>query len=211
MNKKNKGFTFIGLVILIGSLCFALLIIAVEYHREYGDCKSFSSATTQYLPVRCLQYFLDTNPSQTDLGFAGPVSVNTPSPFRTPGVTNPSITQETMSQTICNKAWSTKSIRPSVSYTNKLKLSQIKEYGYTDTNPADYEEDHLISLELGGSPTDPKNLWPEAYLPIPGAHEKDSVENYLHKQVCNGSMTLIEAQHEISTNWLTVYVSILHK
>jgi hypothetical protein len=28
-------------------------------------------------------------------------------------------------------------------------------------NPKDYEEDHLISLELGGAPRDPKNLWPQ--------------------------------------------------
>ena len=37
---------------------------------------------------------------------------------------------------------------------------------YADTNPiSDYEEDHLIPLELGGSPTSPLNLWPE-----PGHH-----------------------------------------
>ena len=28
---------------------------------------------------------------------------------------------------------------------------------------SDYQEDHLISLELGGNPTDPRNLWPEPY------------------------------------------------
>jgi hypothetical protein len=30
-------------------------------------------------------------------------------------------------------------------------------------NMACYEEDHLISIEDGGDPTDPRNLWPEPY------------------------------------------------
>jgi len=29
--------------------------------------------------------------------------------------------------------------------------------------PSHYEEDHFISLEVGGHPKDPKNLWPEMY------------------------------------------------
>lgn len=45
------------------------------------------------------------------------------------------------------------------------------------------EVDHLISLELGGS-NDVKNLWPQPYLPRPGARQKDALENWLHKQVC---------------------------
>lgn len=123
---------------------------------------------------------------------------------QTTGATNPDITQLNIGDNICNPNWSTKSIRPPVNYTNALKAKQIKEYGYTDTNMADYEEDHLISLELGGSPTDPKNLWPESYngsLSDGGARSKDQVENALHKAVCNGSMSLSDAQKIITTDW----------
>ncbi len=68
--------------------------------------------------------------------------------------------------------------------------------------------DHLISLELGGCPDCVANLWPEPYnIPL-GAHEKDKVENYLHKMVCSGQMTLVEAQKEISTDWSAVYKSV---
>ena len=74
--------------------------------------------------------------------------------------------------------------------------------------PADYEEDHFISLELGGSPTDPRNLWPEPYLPKPGAKEKDIVENYLHRQVCSGTMTLEDAQKAIVADWYRVYLLV---
>lgn len=122
----------------------------------------------------------------------------------TPGITNPDVTQENIATTICQSGY-TKTIRPPVSYTEPLKIQSIKTYAYSDTITKDYEEDHLISLELGGSPTDPKNLWPE-----PGAspNEKDSVENYLHKQVCNGNITLAEAQQEISSDWYKVYLQI---
>lgn len=114
-------------------------------------------------------------------------------PVMTPGVTNPDVTQVTISTTICVKGW-TKTIRPSVSYTNSLKYKQIRLYKYSDQNMRDFEEDHLISLELGGSPKDPKNLWPE---PHPRSFEVDKIENHLHYLVCHGKMTLVDAQKEI--------------
>jgi len=64
--------------------------------------------------------------------------------------------------TICNKHWTTKLVRPSTSYTNKIKFQQMKLLGYTD--PKNYEEDHLISLILAGSPTSKSNLWPESHV-----------------------------------------------
>jgi len=106
-----------------------------------------------------------------------------PDPRRTPGFTNPDVTQENIEQTICNPEWSTKSIRPPESYTTGLKKKQMQAWGLPGTT-ADYEEDHLISLELGGSPSDSRNLWPEPYNPSPDARQKDTVENYLYKEVC---------------------------
>lgn len=78
------------------------------------------------------------------------------------------------------------------------------EYGITHHTTGEYEVDHLVSLELGGS-NDISNLWPEAATPKPGFHEKDKVENYLHDQVCSGAISLQQAQAEIATNWLNVY------
>ncbi len=75
------------------------------------------------------------------------------------------------------------------------------EYGITSHEPGQYEVDHLISLELGGS-NDISNLWPEPAEPTPGFHQKDQVENYLHDQVCSGAMPLQQAQIQIATNWL---------
>jgi hypothetical protein len=110
-------------------------------------------------------------------------------PVRTPGVLDPDVTQANIRSTICRRGW-TASIRPPVSYTNALKAKQMAEYGETGPLSA-YQEDHLISLELGGNPTDPRNLWPEPY---PRASKVDAIENELNAQVCDGSLTLAEAQ-----------------
>src|SRR5690242_10597803 len=72
-----------------------------------------------------------------------------PDPSCQPGATNPDVTQSTIGSTICVSGW-TSTVRPPTSYTNPLKVTQIAEYRYTDTSTADYEEDHLIPLELGG-------------------------------------------------------------
>src|ERR1700731_4210485 len=92
----------------------------------------------------------------------GPADIY-PDPLRTPGATNPDIAQANVRDTICNPRWSTKSIRPPASYTNRLKIEQIREYGYSDSTLRYFEEDHFIPLEVGGSPPDPKNLWPEFF------------------------------------------------
>src|SRR5262245_11881966 len=77
----------------------------------------------------------------------------------TPGALNPAVTQATIGATICKRGW-TRTIRPPVSYTNALKQRGLHAYGLRGP-PSGYQEDHLISLELGGHPTDVRNLWPE--------------------------------------------------
>ncbi|MFI6154651.1 hypothetical protein ACIBCA_18410 [Kitasatospora sp. NPDC051170] len=129
-----------------------------------------------------------------------------PDPACTPGATNPDVSQDTIDSTICVGGYST-SIRPSTSYTNRLKIQQIAQYGYADTNTADYEEDHHIPLSLGGHPTDPRNLWPQPrYATGPNdntAADKDTVEYKLYKAVCNHQVDLVPAQQAIATDWTT--------
>lgn len=85
-----------------------------------------------------------------------------------------------------------------------VKNQVFAEYGIASHAAGEYEVDHLISLELGGS-NDIANLWPEPAEPRPGFHEKDKVENYLHQQVCDGAMSMADAQYTIATDWLSVY------
>ncbi len=93
---------------------------------------------------------------------------------------------------------------------NSLKDQVFAEYGITSHPTGEYEVDHLIPLELGGS-NDIANLWPEAADPKPGFHEKDQVENYLHDQMCAGAIPLRQAQAQIAANWLTVYQQVQGK
>jgi len=84
-----------------------------------------------------------------------------------------------------------RAIRPPPSYTSELKKKQLADWGYADQNPSHYEEDHLISLELGGAPNSPKNLWPE---PWSQAHTSDPRENAWHKKLCKRTLTLKQAR-----------------
>ena len=127
-----------------------------------------------------------------------------PNPRLTPGAINPEVTQENIRSTVCVKGW-TKTVRPPTYYTNKLKREQIEQYGYTNTNPRDYEEDHLIPLSVGGNPTDVRNLWPQPRLSEWNAERKDELEFAIYKGVCNGDVRLDEARRAFATNWIDAY------
>ena len=126
----------------------------------------------------------------------------------TPGAINPNVTQANIKDNVCKANW-TSTVRPPVSYTNKLKATQMagdyKALATTfGTAAANYEEDHLISLQLGGSPTDPKNLWPEPYAGN-NARKKDVIETKLKNLICTGKIKLADAQKAIATNWVLAY------
>jgi hypothetical protein len=127
-----------------------------------------------------------------------------PDPGLTPGAINSAVTQANIRNTICIKGY-TKTIRPPAGYTNRLKKRQIAQYGYGHANPKAFEEDHLISLGIGGDPTDPKNLWPEPRKGHWSASRKNKLENRLHELVCTMSLPLDEAQQEIKANWIQAY------
>ena len=116
-----------------------------------------------------------------------------PDPACTPGAV-----LTTNIKTICTVGY-TKTVRD-VSTATKKKV--FKEYGISYSDRSNYEIDHLISLELGGS-NDISNLFPESHLITNNSFTKDAFENYLHKQVCSGKISITEAQHEIATDWVT--------
>lgn len=85
------------------------------------------------------------------------------------------------------------------------KQAVYREYGIAHHATGQYEIDHLISLELGGS-NDIKNLWVESYITKPlNAHVKDKLENRLHALVCHGKLSLKDAQMAIRTDWVAAY------
>jgi hypothetical protein len=169
-------------------------------------------------------------------GFLGPAEIY-PDLAKTPGLPNPDVTQANLASTICNPNFSTDAIRPPTSVTNSLKAMQLPDYGDVVSDPSKtcmlhsdnkgcYEEDHLISLENGGHPRDPRNLWPQPYFSridgkVVGARQKDVVENYVRNAICFGipgyessgiaahaSISLKEGQGILTGDWYACYLKI---
>jgi hypothetical protein len=150
----------------------------------------------------------------TDAAAAGPSPaawiVGLPRRDITPGAINPVATQATLATTVCMPGWAG-SVRPPSAYTSALKIAQLFEYGYDDRNPTHYQEDHLVPLELGGAPRDPRNLWPQpnditlADGTAIGSQEKDDLEDVLNAKVCSGEMALDKAQLAIARDWIKAW------
>lgn len=138
---------------------------------------------------------------------AGDTSIY-PNPHRTPGKTDPTVTQSNIAKNICSKNWTTDFVRPANSITKKIKIESMEAYGFTDA-ANHYELDHLLSLQNGGCPDCIENLWPQAYgdsthpmtqdqrhawnrahpnetTILAGSLEKDVVENHIHDEICFG-------------------------
>lgn len=94
----------------------------------------------------------------------------------------------------------------------------IEYFGAMPAHPGDFEIDHLISLELGGS-NDPKNLWPQSYkTPNWNAHVKDQLEDRMaallrqclkDKGHIPATALMLQFQGEISSNWTNAYVKYI--
>jgi hypothetical protein len=132
-----------------------------------------------------------------------------PHPQDTPGATNPDITVHNLTHNICpphtapdGHRWTTKDVRPSASFTNKLKEKQLGTYYKGQGSDADTEEDHLIPLTIGGCPTCEKNLWPQPRTGPHPASEKDQCEVKTNKEICDGGVSLTMAQKGIAKNWI---------
>lgn len=172
------------------------LILLILFYFASSSAKSSPSAT----PLASQSQTTTPEPSPSVLGqqtkTTGCVAADAlPDKACTPGAAFSGVTRDQ----VCRPGYA-KSVR---NVPTAEKNAVYREYGIAQHQPGQYEVDHLISLELGGS-NDMSNLWPEPADPRPGFHEKDRVENYLNQQVCSGAMTLQQAQQAIATNWLAI-------
>lgn len=111
-----------------------------------------------------------------------------------PGAANPSVIQANIKQTICVDDWTAK-IRPPTSYTTPMKKKLMAQAGIPWSQSKSYELDHHIPLEAAGDPASPQNLALQSYISKPwNAHVKDKLENFAHRQICAGKMTLSQGQ-----------------
>jgi hypothetical protein len=146
------------------------------------------------------RYRVEPQPPQGSCHARGHGAFTLPDRHCTPGASDPRVTQQNIATTICRRGY-TRTVRPPESVTAPEKRASMRAYGDTGS-PHAYEYDHLISLELGGAPNDPRNLWPE-----PGGtpNPKDRLENRLHELVCGGSLPLADARRQIAADWVTAY------
>lgn len=136
------------------------------------------------------------------IGDDRPPGLAMPDPIRSPGDVFPVGLDE-----ICVPGYSSR-VR-NVSAATKERV--YAEYGITHHEPGEYEMDHIVPLEIGGS-NDPRNLYPEPAEPRPGFHEKDVLENTLHDLVCSHELDLGVAQQAIATDWYAAYLEyVLHR
>lgn len=117
-----------------------------------------------------------------------------------PGVINPAVNASNLKSTVCVAGW-TATVRPPTSYTNKIRAA-LTPPGH---RPADGELDHRLSIEDTGHPSDPANLWWQAYDDKYGARRKDVVETKIHRLLCAGKIGVDEARNALLGNWLTAY------
>lgn len=159
------------------------------------------------LPLLFLALGIASGKDHARYGHSGPALL--PDSDATPGAVR------TLSRVEVCDGGSTKQFRHT---TEKMKEAVYAEYGVDKHYPLPgagsgtfkaplYEIDHLVSLELGGA-DEVENLWPQPYYQHPGAREKDSVENWLHREVCAGRMDLQEAQRSIATDWYALYLKM---
>ena len=95
-------------------------------------------------------------------------------------VSRPATTLPVTKADVCTPGY-TKKVRD---VPQAVKEQAYQNYGITHRAKGEYEVDHLISLEIGGS-NSIKNLWPQSYKTQPwNAHVKDKLENELHRLIC---------------------------
>ena len=118
---------------------------------------------------------------------------------------NPDVRQDTIQQTICIAGY-TASVRPSTTYTNRVKAKLLRERGQTQVSADEYELDHIVPLALGGHPRNLKNLMLQSWEGDDGAMRKDRLERRLQVLVCSGKLLLNEARSAIYFDWQGAYV-----
>lgn len=157
-----------------------------------GSAPLYAKATTRNHHSKT-----STNGDKSDSGSYNMAAPIVPDPKLTPGDT-----LDVTSQDFCTPGYS-KKVR---NVPQAVKAQAYKEYGITHREKGEYEVDHLISLELGGS-NSIKNLWPESYKTQPlNAHVKDTLENRLHELICSGQLDAKVAQQAIARDWVSAYL-----
>ena len=107
---------------------------------------------------------------------------------------DPRVTQDNLNDTICRPGGGyTKTVRPPAWVTGQIKREMMAANG-DHRSVRCCELDHIIALEDGGAPNDPRNFQIQSWAGPCNAHMKDDAENAIHGKICRGELTLAEGQ-----------------
>jgi 5-methylcytosine-specific restriction endonuclease McrA len=207
----DKEATMTRITGVILGLTMALIGLADATHpvraADETDCTQFKIDDKKSDPFKPVS-FPQQCKARTSNGFV------LPDPNCTPGAVNPSLTIDVLRnpqfRTSCVRSHATTEQEKNKTYTYYGIQHPSQNSGVTQI----CELDHLISLELGGADT-LENIWPQCGPPNTVLvhryfKEKDTVENYLAKQVRDGMMSLDKVQHGIASDW-TQYLADARK
>lgn len=94
-------------------------------------------------------------------------------------------------------------LNPLISPSNRQ--AAFAEYNIATGNERHYGLDFLIPLQLGGANVR-ANIWPASDSHGVGFHEKQVLNIRIHELVCEGAMPLAQAQKEIATDWVRLWL-----
>ena len=144
--------------------------------------------------------------SPPELGERSPAAAPQRSPLaEPPGALLADVTQANIQTTICVSGW-TATVRPSTSFTQRLKQLMLVRAGLKPADSLAYELDHFVPFALGGSPRSEDNLWLQSWVGEWSARIKDRLERKLQVMVCAGRLTLRSARAAIQRDWKAAYL-----
>jgi hypothetical protein len=133
--------------------------------------------------------------------FVGPVHLDDsalPDKSRTPG----DAMEKVKPRDLCDKD---KDARPRVP-TPALCDGAFKDYGIPPERQFQFKCNYLVPLSIGGAATQ-MNVWPQ---PLAEAAFKDAIDAELLKQVCEETVSPVEAQRGIAIDWIETYRHFLN-
>lgn len=118
----------------------------------------------------------------------------------------PGVVRNLSAEKICSTKWGAD--RRNV--TKAMKAEAYARYNLAPwegecAKPKGCEVDHRVPRELGGE-DNIDNLWAEPFGGSCNAHNKDRLENRVHKEMCAGDLTLEDAQAIFLGDWRPAYV-----
>jgi len=114
------------------------------------------------------------------------------------------VTQQSIGETICRPGYAS-AVAPPFDELMARKDRMLAEHGIDPDDAADFALDRRVPVVLGGSPDAPSNLGLLPWAGRQGERRKARAAVMLKRCVCEGKLSLAEAQAAIVGDWSVVY------